>query len=87
VRLMDAPAPAGLTEDSDDDYLAALALSSGAQYLVTGDRAPGRWRSDRGVRRYTTVSRRVLRITNRMTITRMNLPRAAPIGRLAAAAS
>jgi len=40
--LPDRPASARLTEDTDDDYLAALAETSGAAFLVTGDRALGR---------------------------------------------
>ena len=34
-----------LTEDPKDDYLAALAETAGAEYLVTGDRTLGRWTS------------------------------------------
>jgi predicted nucleic acid-binding protein len=41
----DPPISAQLTEDPDDDYLAALAQDAGAEYLVTGDRALRRWAS------------------------------------------
>jgi putative PIN family toxin of toxin-antitoxin system len=46
VVCVDPPLDDRLTEDADDDYLAALAVSADAQYLVTGDRALGRWRSN-----------------------------------------
>ena len=42
----DPPAGTQLTDDADDDYLAALALSAGATHLVTGDHALQRWQSD-----------------------------------------
>lgn len=42
----DPAVPEPLTEDPDDDYLAALAIAADARYLVTGDRALTRWRSD-----------------------------------------
>jgi uncharacterized protein len=42
----DPPLGAPLTDDADDDYLAALALSAGATHLVTGDHALQRWQSD-----------------------------------------
>jgi putative PIN family toxin of toxin-antitoxin system len=42
----DPPHVERLTEDPDDDYLAALAVAARADYLVTGDHALQRWRSD-----------------------------------------
>ncbi len=42
----DPPDAERLTEDPDDDYLAALAEEAAIDYLVTGDHALQRWRSD-----------------------------------------
>jgi hypothetical protein len=36
-----------LTDDAGNDFVMALALSSGAMYFVTGDHALQRWRSDK----------------------------------------
>lgn len=42
----DPPNVERLTDDPDDDYLAALAVAAEVDFLVTGDHALQRWRSD-----------------------------------------
>lgn len=42
----DPPNVGRLTDDPDDDYLAALALEAEVDFLVTGDHTLQRWRSD-----------------------------------------
>jgi predicted nucleic acid-binding protein len=42
----DPPDAECLTEDPDDEYLAALAEEAAVDYLVTGNHSLQRWRSD-----------------------------------------